>query len=157
MSTMAGAGTLHSRKTPNSERHRSRQEVAASTRDVSWDTAGGESGSTKCTCSSCARRPWPIAEALPAGVSTQMDVVGVDTLAGEVQRLACRLGLDNHVRFMGLMTQRERRPLMHSAECPVPRGQLVAGVGRSADCCDLVVASRCADDEYAFLVKSGSF
>jgi glycosyltransferase involved in cell wall biosynthesis len=45
-----------------------------------------------------------------------MDIVGVDTLHGEMQRLAARLGLERHVHFTGFMTQRELRPLMESAD-----------------------------------------
>ncbi len=51
-----------------------------------------------------------------AGVAFRMDIVGVDTLHGEMQRLAARLGLERHVHFPGFMTQRELRPLMESAD-----------------------------------------
>jgi glycosyltransferase involved in cell wall biosynthesis len=51
-----------------------------------------------------------------AGVAFRMDIVGVDTLQGEMQRLAARLGLDRHVHFHGFRTQRELRPLMESAD-----------------------------------------
>ena len=51
-----------------------------------------------------------------AGVAFRMDIVGVDTLQGEMQRLAARLGLERHVHFHGFRTQRELRPLMESAD-----------------------------------------
>lgn len=50
------------------------------------------------------------------GVAFRMDIVGVDTLQGELQRLAARLGLEQHVQFLGFRTQRELRPLMEMAD-----------------------------------------
>ncbi|KZC16611.1 hexosyltransferase [Rhodanobacter sp. FW510-R12] len=51
-----------------------------------------------------------------AGLDFRMDIVGEDTLQGEMQQLARRLGLEQHVRFHGFKTQRELRPLMESAD-----------------------------------------
>jgi glycosyltransferase involved in cell wall biosynthesis len=51
-----------------------------------------------------------------AGVPFRMDVVGVDTLHGETERLACQLGLARQVRFLGFKTQRELRPIMEAAD-----------------------------------------
>lgn len=51
-----------------------------------------------------------------AGLAFEMDIVGEDTLQGEMQRLARQLGLEHHVRFHGFKTQRELRPLMESAD-----------------------------------------
>lgn len=51
-----------------------------------------------------------------AGVPFHMDVVGVDTLHGEIQRLAQQLGLSHQVRFLGFKTQRELRPIMEAAD-----------------------------------------
>lgn len=51
-----------------------------------------------------------------AGLDFRMDIVGEDTLQGEMQRLARQLGLEHHVRFHGFKTQRELRPLMESAD-----------------------------------------
>lgn len=51
-----------------------------------------------------------------SGVDFQMDIVGVDTLDGEIQRLAHELKLDGHVRFHGFKTQRELRPMMEVAD-----------------------------------------
>ena len=53
------------------------------------------------------------------GLAFRMDVVGVDTLQGEVQRLAGRLGLEQCVSFLGFRTQRELRPLMEAADLQV--------------------------------------
>ena len=51
-----------------------------------------------------------------AGVPFHMDIVGVDTLQGEMQRLAQRLGLAHQVQFLGFKTQRELRPIMEAAD-----------------------------------------
>lgn len=51
-----------------------------------------------------------------AGVDFQMDIVGVDTLEGEIHRLADQLGLQSHIHFLGFKTQRELRPIMASAD-----------------------------------------
>src|SRR3546814_14676096 len=56
-----------------------------------------------------------------------MDVVGVDTLHGEVQRLAPELGLDSRVRFRGFTTQRELRPMLAAADLPVMASPHEAG------------------------------
>ena len=50
------------------------------------------------------------------GLEFQMDIVGEDTLQGEMQRLARQLGLEHHVHFHGFKTQRELRPMMESAD-----------------------------------------
>jgi glycosyltransferase involved in cell wall biosynthesis len=50
------------------------------------------------------------------GLEFQMDIVGVDTLEGEMQQLARQLGLESCVRFLGFRTQRELRPIMESAD-----------------------------------------
>ena len=50
------------------------------------------------------------------GLAFEMDIVGEDTLQGEMQRLARQLGLQHHVRFHGFKTQRELRPLMESTD-----------------------------------------
>jgi glycosyltransferase involved in cell wall biosynthesis len=51
-----------------------------------------------------------------SGLAFRMDIVGVDTLHGEVERMAARLGLEPHVNFLGFRTQRELRPIMQSAD-----------------------------------------
>lgn len=50
------------------------------------------------------------------GLAFEMDIVGVDTLDGEIERLARQLGLERHVRFLGFKTQRELRPIMATAD-----------------------------------------
>jgi glycosyltransferase involved in cell wall biosynthesis len=50
------------------------------------------------------------------GVDFSLDVVGVDTLDGEVHRLAAALGLGDRVRFAGFRTQRELRPLLEASD-----------------------------------------
>ena len=57
-----------------------------------------------------------LAALVETGVEFQMDIVGVDTLQGEMQRLARQLGLEHHVRFHGFKTQRELRPMMECAD-----------------------------------------
>src|SRR3546814_9988889 len=56
-----------------------------------------------------------------------MDVVGVDTLHGEVQRLATELGLESRVRFRGFRTQRELRPMLAAADLLVMASRHEAG------------------------------
>lgn len=57
-----------------------------------------------------------LAALVETGLEFQMDIVGVDTLQGEMQQLARQLGLEHCVRFLGFKTQRELRPLMESAD-----------------------------------------
>src|SRR3546814_4537581 len=62
-----------------------------------------------------------------AGHEFTMDVVGVDTLHGEVQRLATELGLESRVRFRGFRTQRELRPMLAAADLLVMASRHEAG------------------------------
>ena len=57
-----------------------------------------------------------LARVMRRRVDFRMDIVGADTLHGEMGRLAHQLGLDRHVRFLGFRTQRELRPIMESAD-----------------------------------------
>jgi glycosyltransferase involved in cell wall biosynthesis len=57
-----------------------------------------------------------LAALVERGLEFEMDIVGEDTLQGEMQRLARQLGLEHHVRFHGFKTQRELRPMMESAD-----------------------------------------
>ena len=50
------------------------------------------------------------------GLPFQLDVVGEDTLGGQVQRLARELGLHEAVRFHGFLPQEKLRPLMAAAD-----------------------------------------
>lgn len=56
-----------------------------------------------------------------------LDVVGEDTLAGRIQRLARELGLGDRVRFHGFMTQRQLLPLMQAAHVLVVSSRHEAG------------------------------
>lgn len=56
-----------------------------------------------------------------------LDVVGVDTLDGEMQALAGELGLAHRVRFHGFRTQRELRPLLVAADLHVMSSRHEAG------------------------------
>ena len=49
-------------------------------------------------------------------VEFQLNLVGVDTLHGELQALASELGLHRHIRLLGFKTQRELRPIMEAAD-----------------------------------------
>jgi glycosyltransferase involved in cell wall biosynthesis len=50
------------------------------------------------------------------GVSFEMDVVGEDTLHGEIQALTQELGLAARIRFHGFLPQRQLRPLLEAAD-----------------------------------------
>lgn len=51
-----------------------------------------------------------------AGVDFAMDVVGEDTLQGEIQTLAAQLQLSARVRFHGFLPQSRLRPLVEAAD-----------------------------------------
>jgi glycosyltransferase involved in cell wall biosynthesis len=57
-----------------------------------------------------------LASLVQSGVRFEMDIVGDDTLHGEVQALAATLGLSERVRFRGFLPQRELRPLIDAAD-----------------------------------------
>lgn len=57
----------------------------------------------------------------------QLDIVGEDLLAGEIQRLAAELRLADRVRFHGFMTQRQLLPLMQVAHVLVVSSRHEAG------------------------------
>jgi glycosyltransferase involved in cell wall biosynthesis len=54
-----------------------------------------------------------------SGVQFSMDMVGEDTLNGEIQGLAQRLQLSDQVKFHGFLPQRQLRPLMEQAHLMV--------------------------------------
>jgi glycosyltransferase involved in cell wall biosynthesis len=62
-----------------------------------------------------------------ARISFQMDIVGVDTLQGEIQALAARMGLSEQVRFRGFLTQRQLRPIVEAADLMVITSRHEAG------------------------------
>jgi glycosyltransferase involved in cell wall biosynthesis len=68
-----------------------------------------------------------LAELTRTGSAFEMDVVGDDTLHGEIQTLAHRMGLSEKVRFRGFLPQRELRPLMEAADLMVHSSRHEAG------------------------------
>jgi glycosyltransferase involved in cell wall biosynthesis len=56
-----------------------------------------------------------------------LDLVGEDTLNGEIQQLARRLGLDAQLRFHGFRTQAQLRPMMEAAHLHVISSRHEAG------------------------------
>lgn len=62
-----------------------------------------------------------------AGVDFAMDIVGSDTLDGEMMQLARRLHLDGRVRFLGFRTQRQLRPILDAADLLVVSSRHEAG------------------------------
>jgi glycosyltransferase involved in cell wall biosynthesis len=68
-----------------------------------------------------------LARLAAAGVDFDMDIVGEDTLRGQIQALAQHLGLAARVRFHGFLTQRELRPLIEAAHLMVVSSRHEAG------------------------------
>ncbi len=68
-----------------------------------------------------------LAAVAETGLDFRMDVVGVDTLAGQMQRLAQTLGLEQRVRFHGFRTQSQLRPMMEAADLLVMSSRHEAG------------------------------
>jgi glycosyltransferase involved in cell wall biosynthesis len=62
-----------------------------------------------------------------AGVEFQMDIVGEDTLGGEIQALARTLGLSDRVQFRGFLPQRLLRPLVEAAHLMIVSSRHEAG------------------------------
>ncbi len=56
-----------------------------------------------------------------------LDVVGEDTLQGQIQSLAERLGLASQIKFHGFLTQRELRPLLEHADLMLVSSRHEAG------------------------------
>lgn len=57
-----------------------------------------------------------LASLAKSGEAFELDVIGEDTLQGQVMALADTLGLSSRVRFHGFLTQRQLRPLMEAAD-----------------------------------------
>jgi glycosyltransferase involved in cell wall biosynthesis len=62
-----------------------------------------------------------------SGLVFHMNIVGVDTLHGEIDSLIRQLGLQQQVRLLGFKTQRELRPIMESADLLVMSSRHEAG------------------------------
>ena len=62
-----------------------------------------------------------------SGVQFEMDIVGEDTLQGEIQALAVRLGLSGRVKFHGFLPQRQLLPLMQQAHVMIMTSRHEAG------------------------------
>ncbi len=62
-----------------------------------------------------------------SGVDFAMDIVGSDTLQGEMMDLARRLHLDGRVRFLGFKTQHQLRPIVEAANLLVVSSRHEAG------------------------------
>jgi glycosyltransferase involved in cell wall biosynthesis len=57
-----------------------------------------------------------LASLMRSRVKFQMQIVGEDTLHGEMQSMSERLGLSEHVKFLGFLPQRQLRPLVEEAD-----------------------------------------
>lgn len=57
-----------------------------------------------------------VADLASAGVSFTLDLVGVDTLGGEIQERSRTLGVAGQITFHGFLVQRRLRPLVESAD-----------------------------------------
>jgi glycosyltransferase involved in cell wall biosynthesis len=68
-----------------------------------------------------------LAALLRSGMDFEMDIIGEDTLHGEIQRLTAVLGLAQRVRFHGFLTQRQMRPFMERADLMVLTSRHEAG------------------------------
>ncbi len=68
-----------------------------------------------------------LAELARGGVPYELDVVGEDTLAGEIQALSGTLGLESRVRFHGFLRQPVLRPLLERAHLMVMSSRHEAG------------------------------
>lgn len=50
------------------------------------------------------------------GMAFHLDIIGEDTLRGEMQRMAATLGVSHHVAFHGFLPHRQLRPVMDQAD-----------------------------------------
>jgi glycosyltransferase involved in cell wall biosynthesis len=61
------------------------------------------------------------------GCDFRLDVVGEDTMGGEIHALATKLGISPRVRFHGFLTQRELRPIVENAHVALISSRHEAG------------------------------
>lgn len=66
-------------------------------------------------------------QALALLPDVELDLIGEDTLGGEIQALATQLGVSRRVRFHGFMTQAELQPLLARAHLHVITSRHEAG------------------------------
>jgi glycosyltransferase involved in cell wall biosynthesis len=57
-----------------------------------------------------------LASLMRSGLNFEMNIVGEDTLNGEMQSMAAELGLSARVRFLGFLPQRQLRPIVEAAD-----------------------------------------
>jgi glycosyltransferase involved in cell wall biosynthesis len=62
-----------------------------------------------------------------SGLNFEMNVVGEDTLNGEMQSMAAGLGLSDKVRFLGFLSQRQLRPVVEAADLMILSSRHEAG------------------------------
>jgi glycosyltransferase involved in cell wall biosynthesis len=68
-----------------------------------------------------------LAVLLRQGARFELDIVGEDTLRGEIQGLAAELGLSPRLKFHGFLTRRQLRPIVEAADLMVVSSRHEAG------------------------------
>src|SRR3974390_1181253 len=68
-----------------------------------------------------------LASIMRSGLNFEMNVVGEDTLNGEVQSMAAELGLSERVRFLGFLPKRQLRPVVQAADLMILSSRHEAG------------------------------
>jgi glycosyltransferase involved in cell wall biosynthesis len=68
-----------------------------------------------------------LASLMRAGVNFEMNIVGEDTLNGEIQLLAAELDLADRVRFLGFLPRRQLRPVVEAADLMILTSRHEAG------------------------------
>jgi glycosyltransferase involved in cell wall biosynthesis len=68
-----------------------------------------------------------LAALLRSGTEFELDLIGEDTLHGEIQSLAGRLGLAQRIRFHGFLTYRQMRPFAERADLMILTSRHEAG------------------------------
>jgi glycosyltransferase involved in cell wall biosynthesis len=68
-----------------------------------------------------------LASLMRSGLNFEMNVVGEDTLNGQMQSMATELGLSERVRFLGFLPQRQLRPIVEGADLMILSSRHEAG------------------------------
>ena len=68
-----------------------------------------------------------LASLVESRLDFEMDIVGEDTLHGEIQAMAEKLGLSRAIRFRGFLPQRQLRPLLEQADLLIHSSRHEAG------------------------------